>query len=438
MQGLGLRTLFRNFAATFGRQLGAALLQLVTAAIIARVYGPEGNGAYTMALLLPSLLATFLNLGIAPANVYFLGSGQATVRDLLHANLRIYVILIGIGMVTSAIILFWKGANFFPGIDQKILWLALVAFPLSLLQGFLISIFQGLQQFRIFNLILLVQPLIMVLLVGIFAILGMKNIYFLVGINIFTGFVVTILTIWQLKPMLGAKQEKYQPSQCLRQVLSYGWKAHLGNIFQFINYKTDIFLINIFIGPAFAGIYVIAVALVEKLWLVSQAVSTILLPHLSQLASEKEKCNILTPLICRWVLLITLVGGLSLAVIVYPFTLLVFGSDYLESVLPSLILLPGIIFVSGARVLANDIASKGRPELNMYISAITVLYNVVGNWLLIPTYGLVGAAIATTIAYSNTLFLTLLIYTRFSSNHWIDSLFLKPSDIRMMTRALSR
>jgi len=193
-----------------------------------------------------------------------------------------------------------------------------------------------------------------------------------------------------------------------------------------------------FIGSAAAGVYVIAVALVEKLWLVSQAVSTVLLPRLSQLSSEEGKRKIITPLICRWVLLVTLVGGLGLAVIVYPFTLLVFGSDYLGSVLPALVLLPGIVFVSGARVLANDIASRGRPELNMYVSAITMVCNVIGNLLLIPLYGLAGAAMATTIAYSLTLVLTLLIYTRFTSNRWTDSLFLKPSDIRMVMSAITR
>lgn len=438
MPGLGLRTLSSDFAATFSRQLGSAVLQLVTVAIIARVYGPEGNGAYAVALLLPSILSTFLNLGIAPANVYYLGSGQVTVRSLLYANFHIYIILVGIGIVVGAIALFWKGAKFFPGVDQKVLWLALIAFPLGLLQGFLMSIFQGLQQFRVFNIVLLAQPLLMLVLVGTLIILNMRDISLLIGVNLLAGLVVIILALWQLKPMLGTTQEAYQPRQYSRQALSYGWKAHLGNIFQFINYKVDIFLVNMFIGSAAAGVYVIAVALVEKLWLVSQAVGTVLLPYLSKLSSEEGKRKIITPLVCRWVLLVTLVGGLSLSVIVYPFTLLVFGSDYLESVLPALVLLPGIVFVSGARVLANDIASRGRPELNMYVSAVNVVCNVVGNLLLIPLYGLAGAAMATTMAYFLTLALTLLIYTQFTSNPWIDSIFIKPSDIRMVISSISR
>lgn len=437
MQGLGLRSLSRNFAATFGRQVGAGLLGLITAAIIARVYGPEGNGAFAVALLLPNMLATFLNLGIAPANVYYLGSAQVTTRNVLYANVRIYLILLIIGLAIGTVILSWKGREFFPGVEPFVLWLALAAFPLGLLQGFLTSIFQGLQQFRAYNLVLIAQPLIWLALIGALAILGIRNIVLLVGTHLLASLGVVVLAIWQLRPLLGPREANYQTGY-FRQALSYGWKAHLSNILAFVNYKVDIFLVNFFIDPAATGVYVIAVALAEKLWLVSQAVSTVLLPRLSQLSSDEAKRKKLTPLISRWVLMVTLLGGLVLAAIAYPFVALIFGAEYLDSVLPLLILLPGIVVGSASRVLANDIAARGRPELNMYTSVVVVVVNLIGNLVLIPPYGLVGAAIATTLAYSLNLILRLVIYSRFTSNPWIDSLFLKPSDIGMVINSISR
>lgn len=39
--------------------------------LLARVPGPEGNGNYAVVILLPNMLSTFLNLGVAPANVHF-------------------------------------------------------------------------------------------------------------------------------------------------------------------------------------------------------------------------------------------------------------------------------------------------------------------------------------------------------------------------------
>jgi O-antigen/teichoic acid export membrane protein len=67
MKGLGLRGLSRSIGATLGRQVFAAMLNLLTVVLIARVYGPEGNGAFAMALLLPSMLASFLNRMCSPA-----------------------------------------------------------------------------------------------------------------------------------------------------------------------------------------------------------------------------------------------------------------------------------------------------------------------------------------------------------------------------------
>ena len=56
---------------------------------------------------------------------------------------------------------------------------------------------------------------------------------------------------------------------------------------------------------------------------------------------------------------------------------------------------------------------------------------MVGYLLLIPQGGLVGAAAATTIAYSLNLGLRLWIYGRFSGNRWIESVFVRVADVRM-------
>ena len=71
LRGLGLASLFKNSSTTLGRQLAAGLLQLGTVIVIARVYGAKANGAYAVALLLPTMLSTFLNFGVGPANVFF-------------------------------------------------------------------------------------------------------------------------------------------------------------------------------------------------------------------------------------------------------------------------------------------------------------------------------------------------------------------------------
>ncbi|MDZ7782930.1 MAG: polysaccharide biosynthesis C-terminal domain-containing protein [Halioglobus sp.] len=119
-------------------------------------------------------------------------------------------------------------------------------------------------------------------------------------------------------------------------------------------------------------------------------------------------------------------GAAGLGLIGYPLITLIFGDAFKEAYVPLLVLLPGIVMASGARVLANDIAARGRPELNMYTSVVVVTVNVLGNMLLIPLYGLAGAAIATSIAYALNFMMRLAVH-HYSPGHRF-LVVLSPSD----------
>lgn len=77
----------------------------------------------------------------------------------------------------------------------------------------------------------------------------------------------------------------------------------------------------------------------------------------------------------------------------------VFGEEYAAALPAFLWLLPGIIAGAGARIYSNCIAAAGKPEWNMYSSIGVVTINIVGNILLVPEYGVLGAAWATSVAY---------------------------------------
>jgi O-antigen/teichoic acid export membrane protein len=266
--------------------------------------------------------------------------------------------------------------------------------------------------------------------------LGNRELAFLVGAQFISQLFVLGLTMLLLKPVLGPKVEAQSTADIVKKTLGYGWKAHLSNILAYVNYKADVFLVNLFIGPAAVGVYVIAVAMAEKLWLMSQAVSTVLLPRLSQLTDDEHTRKTLTPLIARWVLLATLLAALILAFVAHWLIVMIFGAEYSGAVLPLWILLPGIVCSSASRVLSNDIAARGRPQWNMYTAVVVVTVNVIGNILLIPDFGLLGAATATTIAFSLNLVMKLWVYERISGNRWVLSIFIRLDDIINLTKLI--
>lgn len=434
---VGFRKFGLDVAATLVRQVGSGLIQLVIVIAIARLYGPEGNGAYTVAMLLPLTLASLMNMGVGPANVYFLSAGLLRPKDAWKKVLKLYLALSLLGLVVGCLVILLSGESLFSGVDVTLLWLALVAFPISLFLAFVSSFFQGLQQFRIFNLVLLLQPIVALTFILSFFVFDLEGVYFVILAYILSALITSMVAVVKLKPLLRVVDAKNIEKEC-PSFVSYGLKAHLSNIITFLNYKADLFLVNILVGPVGAGVYAIAMQFSEKLWLFSGAVSTVLLPKLSELSSSEAEKSALTPVICRWVLMITALGCLVLVCVADLLVRLLFGQEFMTAVPALLALMPGIVLWAGGRVVANDIASRGKPEINLYISVVVFLVNVSGNLILIPIFGLVGAAIATSVAYGLDFFIKIFFYLRITSNKFSDVVFVGRADLCMLKSVLMR
>ena len=392
----------RNVSMTLSRQMLAALAQFILVVVIARELGPEGNGIYALAILLPTMLATFLNLGVGPATVYHVSRKDFDAAHVVAGNLRMGLIVSIAGVAVTLPVLWSWGEQVFPGVPSALLYLGLLSFPVTLLLAYLSTVFQGQENFKVFNLTVLMPPY-----VNLFAVLvalyvfdwGILGALWAYIIGQLIGLVAVLVFLYRDKVLIRKPEDKSSLTDYTRKSLSYGWKAHLSNILAFVNYRADIFLVNLFLNPAATGVYVIAVQIAEKLWMLSQAASTVLLPRLSAMHTTPQARLDLTNKGFILVSLLTL--GLSgmVAIALYWLIVPVFGSAYADAWLAFMWLLPGIIAGAGSRIYSNCIAAAGKPEWNMYVAFAVVAINITGNIILIPDYGIVGAAIATSIAY---------------------------------------
>lgn len=355
-----------------------------------------------MAILVPSMLTNFLNLGVGPATVYHVSRKDFNVHQVWSGNLRLgFAVAITGGIGALPILAAW-GEKLFPGVPQPLLYLGLASFPLSLLLAYLNSIFQGLENFKAFNISTLLPSYVN--LVGVIIVLYGLHLGVLgVVLAYIVGQLIALITVFLLlhhcKTKLHSTNQKTSFSAYVRKTLGYGWKAHISNILAFVNYKTDIFLVNFFLTPATTGIYVIAVQIAERLWMFSQAASTVLLPRLSAMhENPKGRLDLANKsflIVAGLTALTSVAAAGALCLLLYP----VFGKEY-EAALPAFLwLLPGIIAGAGSRIQANCIAASGKPEWNMYVAVWVVIINIVGNIILIPKFGIMGAAWATSIAY---------------------------------------
>lgn len=429
-------TFLRNIAGTLVRQLASGGLQLLLVILIGRVFGPSGNGVYAVALLLPTLLVTFLNFGVSTANIYYLASREVDLRTSFLVSAFLALVCGLSGLAIGAVMLAGFGETLFPGVEMRVLMVALAAFPFLLMLQFVGGLLQGLQDFRAFNLTLLVPSFVTLAAAGLLVVLARLDLFSLTA-SYLLGQVLGVGAA--LISLLRCPEWRQTTDQCggrhyLRQVLGYGLKAYASNVVTFLNYRANLFLVNVFLNPVATGLYVVALQFAEKLWLPSQAVSTVLLPKISQLSGNEEKRRRFTPMVARWTLAVTALAGLCAVLLIDVVVNLLMGDDFSEVKWLFFILLPGLVAWAPARVLANDIAARGLPEVNFWISVIVAVVNLTGNILLIPWWGVKGAAIATSTSYGLMLLLTLMRYSTISAVRWGQLLIPDEEELKYVNR----
>ena len=398
----------KQVSATLITKVVSLLLSIAKAAIIARWLGPEGKGMLALALLVPGMLGLFLSGGVGAANVYYVGSRRLDVPTLTANSLGFALLstFVGFGVVVISAAAGWLEVVV-PGVPTWIVLIAMLGFPTGLLNGFFSTILQGLQQIVTLNLINMFQSTLTFCLTIVFVIVFQFGLLGALVASLGSG----VLGLIVYGTILNREGGVFLPRwsyPVMRSTLSFGLKGHIGNVLQFFNYRLDTFIVNYFIGSAGVGIYSVAVALAELLWHLPNAVAFVIFPRAA--ASRPEEMNVFTPRVFRLTLVLTALGALCLTLMGRPVIEFVFSSAFVDAYVPMLVLLPGVVLLGGAKVLTNEIAGRGYPQYNSVNSGLALVLTVVLDLVLIPRYGVRGAALASTLVYTAMFFTAIGFY----------------------------
>lgn len=400
---------------TLTSQLLSFVFVLGTSIVIARTLGPAGKGVYSLALLIPSLVVTLTHLGIQWATVYYVAQRRYPVPEVLGNNIWLasWVGAAGVG-IGGLLILFrdW----IVPGVPVGCLLLALIIIPAELLFSYVHYILLGLQRIGTFNAIGVIHKVLTLFLVAAVVWLGRGGVTGALIASILSWLATDLLLLVAVTRSIGSIIFRINWSY-VRSAVIYGIQSHIGNIFWFLTHRIDLLLVNGYLGSVAVGYYSLGVAVAEYLWMISQAASTVLLPRVAAETNERLR-QMFTPLVARTVLLFTAMGAAVMFVLSPWLISSLYSDSFLPASQPLRILLIGIVALSVGRVLANDIAGRGQPLLNTYVVAMGFIVNVALNIMLIPRYGISGAAWASSASYTLILFIRLFFYCRLSGNRW--------------------
>lgn len=394
-------------------------------------------GAYTVALLIPMVLTQLLNLGMPSANIYFLGSRQFNLEEVWGTSRDLMILSAILGSILALGAIHSISGIIFPGVPKEALLIGIIIYPLSLMATLFSGIFQALREFRKYNLLVLIEPSVTIFLMAGTWIFGAGSLNGFLWATV-SGFLSSFFAgLYLLSRKTNVFTIAISRREYARTALRYGLIVNGGNFITFLNYRVDALLVNLFLGPQATGIYTLATRLGEQIWMVSQAVSTVAFPQLSSLNNLPAKRDRLTIDVARITLWITAVACIILILLSGPLLNLFFQPDFEPARYVLAWLLPGTFVLAGSRILANGLAAQGRVRINFYFSLIIFLTNLVLNILLIPLFGFVGAAIATSLSYGTDFVLRIVLVKKMFNSEWWRIFILTRNDFKFFYHVAS-
>ncbi len=201
-------------------------------------------------------------------------------------------------------------------------------------------------------------------------------------------------------PAAAALPDLRRAPAALRTLAGFGLRAQLSTVLQFFSYRLDLFIVNATAGLGSAGIYSVATLLAEAVWYIPNAVGLVLAPRVA--ATVEGEDDDATAAICRATVLLSVAGAVVIAALAPLLVLILFGSAFLPAVVPLWVLLPGVVALGLDKPIASYQLGRGRPQISLYVALIATPITVAAYALLIPTFGIVGAAAGSTISYLAT------------------------------------
>ena len=168
-------------------------------------------------------------------------------------------------------------------------------------------------------------------------------------------------------------------------------------------YHVDVVMLQIIEGGAAVGYYKGALTLAEFLWMVPMMIQSVFVHSMSELWSNDrvDRINEIAARTTRYTLLLTSLLGLGLVALADVAVPTYLGSEYAAAVTPLVFLVPGAVGFALARPLLAIEQGKGELRYPIAATGASAVVNVALNLTLIPRYGMVGAAAATSVGYAS-------------------------------------
>jgi O-antigen/teichoic acid export membrane protein len=390
--------LARRVAANLSARVVAIAGLAAATVVVARVGGPADVGAYALLRMLPGMVGVLAVAGLPNALAYFLAAPRRDPPGLWPTIVALAAVGAVVGVAVWCAVVDPLQHLFFPGDTTGVIALAgaTVATQLYLTVGK--TALQGLQDRVGADVVIAAEELAFLPCYLLALLAGFDGTVALVVGLAAADLTVGVLAWRRVRHAVRGRRLLGRPDRRLAgEIASYGTRGQVGGLVTLLNLRLDFAFLGAMAGPAVLGTYAVASKYAELLRLPGTALTWVCYPHLAGVpateASRRSR-RYLWP-----ALLAVLAAAIPAFALSGPVISLLYGARFADAVPQARILLVGMLLAGVAGVASAYLYARGRPGANSAILGAGLLVTVVLDLLLIPQYGALGAAWASTVAY---------------------------------------
>jgi O-antigen/teichoic acid export membrane protein/tRNA A-37 threonylcarbamoyl transferase component Bud32 len=406
-----------------GGQIIITFFSLGSAVITARALNADGRGQFSLALLLANMLFMFTEFGLGTAGTRLMATGRWPRPEILASHaFAIAVRALVAGLIGLAVVLLARDV-FFPGMPVEYLLLGILQILPLMVAGSVLPLLLGLRLAKTYNRILVLSSLLS---------FGSLSIgWVLIGLSVRTALLLQLGVSFIIAVVIWKKTSQAvgglaRPNfRYLAEAYRFGIGMYASGVLSFANTRLIWLLINNFAGVAAVGLYTIAQVATERIYLVADALGTILFPRIAE--NPESNSHRITPTVFR----IALITGAGLAVVLALvadwLVRFLFTDAFAGSVPVIRLLLVAVVFSSGWRVLSQDLNGRGYSVVTAIVNGAATVLGLGLAFLLLPRLGLEGAAWSAIAAAGMSLLAGVLLFGYYSGASHVASELFVPS-----------
>jgi len=398
----------------------SSLVHFILRIVLGRELGPEGLGIYTLSYTIYLFGIQFAAFGIGSALTKYIAEfieDQLTVRKYVSSGM-IGSIIIGTLMgVVIFLLAPYIAINFFKIPElEGLLRLTALCYPFISIQKAVLGTLNGFRKMHLFALLNIVQNLTVVISSLILVLIFRMGI-----LGAVIGYVAPTILVGILCPFFIREYFEFDFSlldiPAFRATTIFGFYVVLANSIGYLNTQINSILIGYYLNPEEVGIFAVAILFAQILTLIPSAVQTVTTPVMATLFGKGDLTTLENVFYSTLKKSFYISVGIALIIAIfgqYLITIL-FGKEFLSAYVPLLILLIGYCVGASFGAVGTVLSCIGKVHIIFRISAVFLLLNIALNILLIPPFGIIGAAIATSITLILNFFITTFIVKRIFS-----------------------